>query len=223
MFDATKNRLYKCMGRDPSARACAALELSIVGVQTQHDDAVRELEATRSRLRLAHTNGAAPTELRRGIEEVNVLRHRVKNKTNVLRNLEAQRGHLEDVHTNTQVMEAMRSTNGALKDAYRGVDEDTALDLTDEFDDFAETHNLTTGALGPTRRLDEDWEEEEDDKVDEAALAAAMGLGPSRQRGGALHLPTAPGRDEAAGATGENGPTVRVTKAARSEIRALRL
>ena len=117
----------------------------------------------------------------------------------------------------------MRSTNGALKGAYRGVDEDTALDLADEFEDFAETHNLIAGALGPPRRVDESWEEEEDDTLDEEALVAAMGGSRYRRGGDTLQLPTAPRRVEVAAAMGESGPTVRATNVAKSEIRALRL
>ena len=216
------DKISRCY-KPQMTRACAAVAASKEGVQQQHDAAASDLIASRARLRLAHTNGASTSDLRRGIEEVNALRQRVRNKANVLRSLEAQLGHLEDVETNTQVMEAMRSTNEALKNAYRGVDEDAALDLVDEFDEFAETHNLIAGALGPASRVDDGWEEEEDEPLDEAALLAAMGGSRDRRSGELMPLPTAPRRVEVEAAMGESGPTVLSTNAVRSEIRALRL
>ena len=206
----------RCAGNS-ATKAMAHVNGSIEVIAKQCEEAEGDLQACRLRLRLAHTNGAKPAELQRGIDEVSTLRHRVRSKANVLRNLEQQRGQLEDVDTNHRVMASLRGTNTALKDVYHGVDEDTALDLADEFDDFAETHKLISGALGPSQEVV--FEEDEEVVVNADALAAAMGSG-SYSR---LVLPTAPHRVEVVGASSESGRVARATNAVRSEIHALRL
>ena len=98
--------------------------------------------------------GALPHVLNTGILEVEAAGRKLTSKSKVISNLKERLHQLEDVDANAKVISAMRATNGALKSAYCGSrdTEDEALDLVEEFGDYAESNQLIMEAMEASYR-----------------------------------------------------------------------
>lgn len=207
-----------------TANASKEINKSISVLDEQIDATDSQIIDARKALRLLVATGGQAKELNVAIAEVDSLVRRVQAKTKIRRNLQDKLSHLGDVEINSQVISAMRSTNGALSVAYGDPDEqeDDALDLVEEFELLAETSLHVTGALETSLAVPEP-EDDTDHEVDEEALSRAMGCTRLRQQAGVSLsvLPEVPSRHATHGVPADDIHDG--TNATRAEIRALRL
>ena len=210
------------------ATELATLEVnrSIVVLESQIDFTESQLKDGRKALRLLVATCAGKKELNAAIRAVECLVTRLQAKSKIRHNLQEKLGHLGDVEINSQVTSAMRHTNGALSAAYGDNEEqeDDAIDLVEEFEKLAETGEHVTGALEASVSLsDRHNGEEEEEEVDDAALARAMGGAQPRDRNATVLsvLPEVPRGQAPEGLPAAS--TNQSTNGTRAEIRALRL
>lgn len=218
--------IFPVTAKKAAAAAAQEVSHSIVLLSEQIEEAEGQVAEARSALRLLVASGGSGKEINVAIRVVDERIHRVDAKNKIRRGLQQRLGRLGDVEINSQVISAMRRTNGALTVAYgeNEEQEDDALDLVEEFERLAETGQHVTGALeAQVISCDPESEEEGCHEVDDAVLARAMGRVPQPHRvvNGGLPLPEVPLRQ---GATAL--PAARAnssTNGTRAEIRALRL
>jgi hypothetical protein len=207
-----------------TANAAAEINQSIAVLDEQIDATDRQIIDARKALRLLVATEGQAKDLNIAIAEVETLVRRVQANTKIRRNLQDKLGHLGDVEINSQVISAMRCTNGALSVAYGDPEEqeDDALDLVEEFELLAETGLHVTEALETSLAVPEP-EDETEHVVDEEALSKAMGCTQLRQHEGVSlrALPEVPSRHTANVMPADNINDG--TNATRAEIRALRL
>ena len=206
--------------------AAAEINRSIASLDDQIKTTEHQIIDARKALRLLVATGGEGKDLNAAIAEVEAMVRRVQAKSKIRRNLQEKLCHLGDVEINSQVISAMRRTNGALSVAYGDPDEqeDDALDLVEEFELLAETGLHVTGALETSLALPErDNDDESAHEVDQAALSRAMGCTPIRQHSvvGLGTLPEVPHSYTKNAMPVDQKDTA--TNATRAEIRALRL
>jgi hypothetical protein len=205
--------------------ATVEVNRSILVLESQIDSTESQIKDARQALRLLVATGAGKKQLNASIRAVDCLVARSAAKSKIRHNLQEKLGHLGDVEINSQVISAMRHTNGALSAAYGDNEEqeDDAIDLVEEFEKLAETGGHVTGALEASVSLGERPEEEDEEEVNDAALARAMGGIPPRDRTVRVLsvLPEAPRGKADAGVV--TASTNQSTNGTRAEIRALRL
>ena len=219
LFQKVINPFGECGSKAKSRHAIKEVQLALEATQEQYATAMTEQHDARTRLRVAHANGALPRVLKTGIVDVEAAGRKVVAKSRVISNLKERLHQLEDVDANAKVISAMRATNGALKGAYCGNRdaEDEALDLVGEFEDYAESNEIILEAMGAEITRSE--ENEQDKEVDQESLARALG-GVVDLHTDAVVFPSIPhsARNSTA-LTPDSGTTSSI----RSEIRALRL
>jgi hypothetical protein len=213
------NPFGDCGSNAKAIRAIEEVTLALQATELQYTTTVREQLDARMRLRTAHATGALPHVLNTGILEVEAAGRKLTSKSKVISNLKERLHQLEDVDANAKVISAMRATNGALKSAYCGSrdTEDEALDLVEEFGDYAESNQLIMEAMGTEIITSEGNMEEEG--VDQESLARALG-GQLDLAADGIILPSIPNsaRNRTTLASDTDS-----TNSIRSEIRALRL